>query len=226
MRLLRQAVFATAIIAGLTIAGQTSTPPDFRILKPGPVIPEGPDSFLLSGKFTVARTTNVTPIENRSYGSGGACIYGDLAKVGAPEVACSSSSQCNQAWANFYEANKDNPKFDTASFGANTTNPGQCIANRCWYRPTPAACARRMPPNSWELGSHQFGAFSVHHVARFFGEDAKIDWQVVTCSNRAQHSGTDDRSCAQGQGIYSPPINVSDSKATDWEARTRSLPSE
>ncbi|WP_206520260.1 hypothetical protein [Altererythrobacter sp. BO-6] len=209
------ATLFTVFALSISVAAQTVVPPEFKVLKPGPVIPMGPDNFQLTGSFSVSRGTNAQPLEERSFGSGGACIYADLAAVGAPELSCTNNSQCTQAFTSFHEANLGNPNYDVASFSGSS---GQCIANKCWYRPGARLCTRMIPPGSFALGHHKFGPFNLDHVAKFFGDDAKIDWQVVTCSNRAQENGRDDTSCATGQGIYNPPSNA---KATDWEEVVR-----
>lgn len=210
---------AAALIGAVA---HTASPYQFKTLRPGPVIAKGTDGFVLSGMFTVARSTEATAIEDRSYGSGGACIYGDLAAVGAPEVSCTNNAQCTEAWAGFHDENLDNPKYDAAAFGG-SSNTGQCIANRCWYRPGPLVCTRKIPPDSFALGVHEFGPFDLHHVKKLFGETSRIDWQVVTCSNHAQPNGTDDTACRTGQGIYNPPADSTDAHATDWESVVRRL---
>lgn len=207
-----------SIMLSISVAAQTVAPPGFKVLRPGPVIPTGPDNFQLTGSFTVSKGTVAQPLEERSFGSGGACIYADLAAVGAPELSCSNNSQCTEAFAEFQDANVGNPNYDAASFSGSS---GQCIANRCWYRPSRALCTRVVPPNSWELGNHKFGPFDLHHVSKLFGDDSQINWLVVTCSNHAQTNGVDDTACATGQGLYNPSSEASRQNATDWESLIR-----
>jgi len=220
MRVSRFALPAFLVVFALSIsvAAQTLAPPEFKVLRPGPVIRTGPANFQLTGTFSVSKGTEVQPIEEKSFGSGGACIFGDLAEVGAPELACTTNSQCTEAWNEFHDANLGNPDYDAASFAGSS---GQCIANRCWYRPSSRLCTRVIPPNSWSLGQHKFGPFNLNHVAKFFGDGERINWQVVTCSNHAQANGVDDTACATGQGVYNPPAEASDVKATDWESLVR-----
>lgn len=217
---------ALAIGSSLSIAAaQPLSPTPYRVFRPGPVIPSGNDKFELTGIFTVAPDPVASSVQETSHGSGGACIVADLAKHGAPELSCTSSSQCHSAWASYHQANLSNANFDAAAFGAGAN--GACIANRCWYRPATqvAACVRRFPPNAWEIGHHKFGPISFRHVAQMYGNDAKIDWQVATCANRAQPNGTDATSCPQGAGIYNPGVEgLPHTQATDWESRVRQVP--
>jgi hypothetical protein len=179
----------------------------------------------LTGFFTVAPDPVVAGIQDTSHGSGGACIVADLAKHGAPALSCTTNAQCSQAWVDYNQANLDNPNYDAAAFGV--VPNGHCVANRCWYRPADAACQRRPFPNVWSFGQHEVGPIDFAHVARMYGQDAKIDWQVITCANRAQSDGTDAPSCAQSSGIYDPPIVASaKAKSTDWESQTRLPPNQ
>lgn len=200
MSIARSLLWIPIIGLSLSAAAQQQSPPEYRVFRPGPVVPTGNDPFVLVGNFSVAPDPITSPIEETSHGSGGACIFGDLAAHGAPEQSCSSNAECHQAWATYHQANLSNPDYDAAAFGS--VGNGSCVANRCWYRPGGAACARRPFPNVWENGNHKFGPFSLTHVARLYGEDADIDWRVVTCANRARPDGTDAASCLQGVGIY------------------------
>ena len=209
----------------LSVAALAVSPPIYRAFKPGPVTPDSANRFVLSGSFTVAPDTIVSAIQDTSHGSGGACIFADLAKHGAPELACTNNTQCTQAWAGYYQANLDNPNFDAAAFG-NVGN-GACIANRCWFRGAVGVRACDRSPAIRALGHHKFGPFSFQHVADMYGEDARIDWQVVTCANRAQPDGTDAPSCSQGAGIYNPAAAAAPPySATDWETKTRKPPTQ
>lgn len=226
MRLVRSIAWVLAIGSSLSVAAaQPLSPTPYRMFKPGPVTPSGNDKFELTGSFIVSPDPVASPVQNTSHGSGGACIVADLAKHGAPELSCTSSAQCHSAWGSYYQANLSNPNFDAAAFGGGAN--GTCIANRCWYRPATqaAACVRRAPPANWEVGQHKFGPVSFRHVAKMYGDDAKIDWRVATCANRAQPNGTDAISCPQGTGIYNPSAEGSpQNHATDWDSHTRQAP--
>jgi len=201
-------VLTIAIATGLSVAAAETAGNvwDFRELRPGPVSRDHGDRFSLNGRFTVTPSKGGTTIAGRSHGSGGACLVADLAAHGAPEQSCTSHAQCNQAWGAYHQANLSNPDYDAARFGA--IGNGYCVSNRCWYRPGVQACVRQAYPNVWEKGSHEFGPVDVQHVGRLYGQDARIDWQVLTCANRAQADGTDSAaSCSQSNGIYLPPQN-------------------
>src|SRR5262245_5180951 len=193
------------ISAGLSVAAAQTAGTDFRQLRPGPVYPDRGDFFSLNLRFNVTPSKGGTTLAGRSHGSGGACLIGDLAAHGAPELSCTSHSQCNQAWAAYHQANLSNPDYDAGRSGA--IGNGYCVSNRCWYRPGPQACVRRPSPNSWEIGTHEFGPIDVQHVGRLYGFDKRTDWQVLTCANRAVAGGGDDTSCAQSAGIYLPPAS-------------------
>jgi hypothetical protein len=190
--------------AGISVAAAQSGNWDFRQLRPGPVVADRGDVFSLKARFSVTPSRGGLTIAGRSHGSGGACLIGDLAQFGAPEQSCTSHSQCNQAWAAYHQANLGNPDYDAARFGA--VGNGYCVSNRCWYRPGAQACVRRPSPNSWEIGTHEFPV-DVGHVGQLYGYENRVEWQVLTCMNRAQPGGGDDTACAQSNGIYLPPAS-------------------
>ena len=203
MGLFRSLLWILPIGSLLSVAAaRPLSPTAYRILKPGPVIKSGNDRFELRGSFTVVPDPHPLSLQETSHGSGGACIFGDLAEHGAPELSCTTNSQCSAAWASYHDANLGNPSFDAAAFGS--VGNGACVANRCLYRPAPGVNACVRSPAALAVGHHKFGPFSLDHVARMFGDEARIDWQVVTCANRAQLNGTDAPSCPQGIGIYRP----------------------
>jgi hypothetical protein len=207
-----QLACATILFALASCSGQkTSDPAEFRILNPGPIVKVQGDPFHLVGRFTVVPDASGSGITDRSHGSGGACIVGDLAKHGAPEMACTDNKVCNDALIAYRQANAGNANIQKINTGG-----GYCIAQRCWYRPTGGSCVRKSfaADGPWPVGTHEIAPPRYDHIEALYGADAKIDWQVVTCAHRAKADGTDagavngqpePGSCGASQGIYRPP---------------------
>lgn len=189
---------------------QPANPAEFKILNPGPVIKDQGNPLSLKGRFAAVPDPSGSGIEGRSHGSGGACIVGDLAKHGAPEKSCVKNTECNDALQQYRQDNPTNPNIQAISTGG-----GYCIAKRCWYRPSGNACVRKsFTDGTWSVGAHEIGPIQINHIAALYGADAVIDWQVVTCANRAKADGTDagviggvsePGACSASQGIYLPP---------------------
>lgn len=224
----KRSMWAGALVLTVSLFTAASTfgseaSPEFRFIKAGPVSEIG-DEFTLVGRFMVTPDNAGDGLQDRSHGSGGACIVGDLAKMGAPETVCTSSAVCNEAWATYHQANSGNPNFDAAAFGNNGN--GNCVKGRCWYRPGTGTnlCQRGLAVR--DIGVYEIKPPRLQHVANFYGADSKIDWQVVACANRAQPNGTDAPSCSQSVGIYDPGMEVpSHPESEGWDAHIRTLPS-
>lgn len=201
---LRAMAVLALILLLLLFAFGFSSSANFKLLKPGEVMVTSRTPLKLAAGFAVEKDTRARPLlwqlDSRSYGSGGACVIGDLAKLEpALERSCSVNAECNQHWDAFVTTNANEPKLDAPAWGKGN---GYCVAKRCWYRPGRATCAIQAP-TPWSDGAQSMPSPELAHVDRLLGPNATIDWKVVTCANRAGWGG-DDSSCAESQGIYNP----------------------
>jgi hypothetical protein len=163
----------------------------YRYLRPNKVVyvvspksPGGPNVLHLRGSFDVKRSFALEK-DTLSYGTGGGCIIGDLAKV-RPELekSCNVQSDCGEP------------------------HPGYCVNQRCWYQPDPPICDRQ-PDEVWDLGTHEL--YGQLPLSILNGHNpAEVRWKVATCGQHVYTGGPpplghgpDFHSC-QGEGP--PPM--------------------